>query len=71
MRVFGSVARGEDTSDSDIDLLMTFRPGTTVFDRGGLLIELQEVLGCPVDVVSEKTIHPSIRKSVLASAVPL
>lgn len=71
VRVFGSVVRGEERSDSDIDLLMSFRRGTTIFDRGGLLMELRETLGYAVDVVSEKTIHSSIRKSVLASAVPL
>lgn len=71
VRLFGSVLRGDDTQDSDIDLLISFRPGTSIFDRGGLLMELREALGCPVDVVSDKTIHPSIRKSVLASAVPL
>lgn len=71
MRVFGSVIRGDDTEVSDIDFLMTFRVGTTLFDRGGLIVDLREHLGCDVDVVSDRTIHPIIRDEVLNSAMPL
>jgi predicted nucleotidyltransferase len=53
VRVFGSVARGDDTLESDLDLLVEFLPGASVLDLWGLESELSELLGCPVDVVSE------------------
>jgi len=71
VRVFGSVARGEESKASDIDFLMTFRKGTTLFDRSGLLADLREYLGCDVDVVSDKTVHPLIRDEVLHCAIAL
>jgi predicted nucleotidyltransferase len=71
VRVFGSVARGEESHVSDIDFLMTFRKGTTLFDRGGLVVELGEYLGCDVDVVSDKAVHPLIRDDVYKSAIAL
>ncbi|MEK7218683.1 MAG: nucleotidyltransferase family protein [Patescibacteria group bacterium] len=71
VRVFGSVARGEESRTSDIDFLVTFHEGATLFDRGGLLSDLREFLGCDVDVVSDKTVHPLIREEVLRSAVSL
>lgn len=71
VRVFGSVARGEEREGSDIDFLMTFRKGTTLFDRGGLVSDLRELLGCDVDVVSDKTVHPLIRREVYLSAISL
>ena len=51
-RVFGSVARGEDRPDSDLDILVDALPGTTLFDLGGLLEELKALLGVEVDVVT-------------------
>ena len=71
VRVFGSVARGEENQASDIDFLVTFRKGTTLFDRGGLVVELGEYLGCDVDVVSDKAVHPLIRDDVYHSAIAL
>lgn len=71
VRVFGSVARGTEGKTSDIDFLISFRPGTTLFDRSGLMVDLREYLGCDVDVVSDKTVHPLIRDAVHRSAVPL
>ncbi len=71
VRVFGSVARGEESKESDVDFLMTFRKGTTLFDRGGLVSDLRDFLGCDVDVVSDKAIHPLIRNEVYLSAVSL
>jgi len=71
VRVFGSVARGEESQASDVDFLMTFRKGTTLFDRGGLVFDLREYLGCDVDVVSDKTVHPLIREEVYLSAIVL
>ena len=53
VRVFGSVARGEDTSGSDIDLLVTLAPDATVFDLAELTVELEDLTGLHVDVVSD------------------
>lgn len=54
MRVFGSVARGEDVSGSDLDLLVTLAPEADVFDLADLTLALQDLLGVKVDVVSER-----------------
>ena len=58
VRVFGSVARGENTGASDVDLLVTPRAGCSLFDLGGLLEDLQELLGCRVDLVTEDARRP-------------
>lgn len=71
VRIFGSVARGEEGQNSDIDFLMTFREGATLFDRGGLVVDLRELLGCDVDVVSDKTVHPLIRDEIQRTAIAL
>ena len=71
VRVFGSVARGEDDEKSDIDLLVEFESGRSLLDHAGLWLELQDLLGCKVDVVSERGIKPRIRERVLREAVPL
>lgn len=71
VRVFGSVARGETRPDSDLDLLVDLDPGRSIFDLGGLLIELQEVLGCSVDVITERGLRPRLREQVLREAMPL
>ena len=71
VRVFGSVARGEDDEKSDIDLLVEFESGRSLLDHAGLWLELQDLLGCKVDVVSERGIKPRIRDRVLREAVPL
>lgn len=71
IRVFGSVARGEATPDSDIDFLVDMEPGRSLFDMGGLLMDLQELLGCRVDVVTESGLQARIRDRVLREAVPL
>jgi predicted nucleotidyltransferase len=71
VRVFGSVARGEAKPDSDVDILVEMQPGRSLMDLGGLLNDLQELLGCPVDVVTEKMLHWYIRDKVLSEAVPL
>jgi predicted nucleotidyltransferase len=71
IRVFGSVARGEAEAASDVDFLVELAPGGSVLDLGGLLMELQELLGCEVDVVTEKGLRPRIRERVLKEAVPL
>ena len=71
VRVFGSVARGEAGSKSDIDLLVDLERNRSLFDLGGLLADLEDLLGCRVDVVTEKGLHWYIRDRVLAEARPL
>lgn len=69
VRVFGSVARGEADSESDVDLLVDMEPGRSLFDLGGLLMDLQDLLGCNVDVVTEDGLRDRIRKRVLKEAL--
>ncbi len=71
IRVFGSVVRGEADERSDIDFLVEMEPGRSLLDLGGLLMNLQEVLGRPVDVVTERGLNPKIRDRVLKEAVTL
>jgi hypothetical protein len=71
VRVFGSVARHEADSASDIDLLVDMEPERSLLDLGGLLMDLQELLGCPVDVVTEKGLRGRIRERVLKEATAL
>lgn len=71
VRVFGSVARGESEPTSDVDFLVEFEPGRSLLDHGGLLMDLQELLGCKVDVVSEGGMRPRMRERVLKEAVAL
>jgi predicted nucleotidyltransferase len=71
IRVFGSVARGDATDQSDVDLLVAFNDQTSLLDRAGLLIELQELLNCRVDVISDRAIKPYLSPYILKDAVPL
>jgi len=71
VRVFGSVARGEAGEESDIDLLVGMEPGRSLLDHAALLLDLQELLGCKVDVVSDRGLKARIRKRVLREAIPL
>lgn len=71
VRVFGSVARGEATEASDIDLLVKLEPGRSLMDLGGLLFDLRKLLSVEVDVITEKGLRPRIRDKVLHEAVPL
>jgi uncharacterized protein len=71
VRIFGSVARGEAGDQSDVDVLVDMVPGRSLFDLGGLLMDLQELLGRRVDVVTEEGLHWYIRDRVLKEAVPL
>jgi hypothetical protein len=71
VRVFGSLARGEADEQSDIDFLVEMEPGRSLLDLGGLQAELEALLGCPVDVVTEKGLKARIRGRVLAEAVPV
>lgn len=71
VRIFGSVARGDDIDQSDVDVLVNMEPGRSLFDMGGLLMDLEKLLGCKVDLVTEKGRKPRIRDRVLREAVPL
>ncbi len=71
VRVFGSVARGEAGADSDIDILVDADPETSSWFPAGLIVDLEDLLGCRVDVVTEKGLNPLIRERVLREAVPL
>lgn len=71
VRLFGSVARGEADERSDIDLVVDFDPERSLLDHAGLSLELQELLGREVDVVSGRGLKPRIRERVMAEAVPL
>lgn len=70
-RVFGSVVHGRDTEGSDLDLLVDPLPGTTLFDLGGLQVELEEMLGVQVDVLTPGDLPPKFRDQVLAEALPV
>ena len=71
VRIFGSVARGEADSESDIDFLVNMEQGRSLLDLCGLLIDLEELLGRKVDVVTEKGLRDRIRERVLKEAVAL
>ena len=71
IHVFGSVARGDANASSDIDLLVRLEPGRSFMDLGGLLYDLQNLLGTQVDVVTEEGLRKRIRESVLREAIPL
>lgn len=71
VRVFGSFARGTADENSDVDFLVTLAPGRSLFDLGGLLYELQQVMGRRVDVVTDAGLRPRIRDRVLKEAVPI
>lgn len=69
--IVGSVARGTDTVDSDLDLMVTFEPGTTdLADLIGLIDELADILGVPVDIISGRATGP-VAEDARAHAVPL
>ncbi|MGV6475842.1 nucleotidyltransferase family protein [Azotobacter vinelandii] len=70
-RVFGSVARGDDTEGSDLDILIDPTPETTLFDIGAIRHELLQLLGVPVDVLTPKALPEKFRSAVLAEAVPV
>ena len=71
VRVFGSIARGEAKSNSDVDLLVAMEDGRSLLDLVALWQDLEELLGCKVDVISEGGISPYLRERILAEALPL
>jgi predicted nucleotidyltransferase len=71
VRIFGSIARGDSDTASDVDFLVDMEPGRTLFDLSGLLLDLESLLHTSVDVVTERGLRPKIRERVLAEALPL
>lgn len=73
VRVFGSVARGESTPESDIDLMVNARPGTTVFDLVGLWLDLKDLFGRDVSLITDDTDSRNERfmRRILKDAIPL
>jgi hypothetical protein len=71
VRLFGSVARGEDTPESDVDLLVDVTGETTPWFPGGMVADLEQILGRRVQVVIRRSLSPLIRDAVLREAVPL
>ncbi len=71
VRLIGSVARGDATADSDLDLLVELERGRSLLDHAALMIELGTLLGCKVDVATEQGLRPRVRERVLAEAVAL
>lgn len=69
LRLFGSLARGDATESSDVDLLVRLEPGRSLFDLGGLLMDLRELLGVKVDVVSEGALSGRFGEIVRREAV--
>jgi predicted nucleotidyltransferase len=70
-RVYGSVLRGEDRSDSDLDILVDPSPNTSLFTLGGLQWELEEALGVPVDVKVPGDFPPKVRERIIAEALAI
>ena len=71
IRVFGSIARGEGGPESDVDLVVEFELGRSLLDHGGLIMDLQDALGCKVDVVSARGLKDRLEARVKAEAVAL
>lgn len=69
--MFGSAVRGEDRPDSDVDFLVELEEGRSLMDLGGLLMDLQNLLGRNVDVVTERALHWYIKDQVLREAKPI
>jgi len=71
VRVFGSVARGESSSSSDVDFLVDLDPDRSLMDLGGLLMDLREILQVDVDVATVRMLKPGIRERALRDVVSL
>lgn len=70
-RVFGSVLHGQDTENSDLDILIDPTPDTTLFDIGAIRHELAQLLGVPVDVLTPNALPDKFRALVIAEALPV
>jgi predicted nucleotidyltransferase len=71
VRLFGSRARGDAGPASDVDLLVDTGPATSSWFPAGLILDLENELGCRVEIVTERALHPDMREQVLREAVPV
>ena len=71
VRIFGSVARDEAGPESDIDILVDLEPGRSLFDHAALMLDLEKLLQCKVDVITERSLRPRVRERVFREAIPL
>jgi predicted nucleotidyltransferase len=71
IRVFGSVAKGQSTTESDVDFLVELEQGRSLLDLGGFLVEMQNLLGRKVDVVTENGLHWYIKDKIIREARPI
>lgn len=71
LRIYGSIAKGQEYNGSDLDLLVDLSADQTLLGWIRLRQELEDLLGCPVDVTEAETLHPLIRSEILAQARPL
>jgi predicted nucleotidyltransferase len=70
-KLFGSTARGEDTEDSDLDLLVEAPAGATLYDLARVELELEELLGCKVEIVTQGFLAADVAKNVEADLMPI
>jgi predicted nucleotidyltransferase len=71
IRIIGSVARGEADSRSDLDLLVAIESGRSLLDHAALILDLEELVGCKVDIASDRGLHGRLRSRILDEAIPL
>ena len=71
IRIFGSIVRGESKPGSDIDFLIDTGPKTSPWFPAGLILDLEELLGKPVEIITERALNPYCKESVLREAIPL
>lgn len=71
VRVFGSVARGDATPSSDIDFLVSFQPGSSIFDQVALWLDLQDLLGCQIDLLTDHAEAGHVTAAARQEAIPL
>ena len=71
VRIFGSVARGDATEESDVDFLVRLDPGRSLLDLGGLLMDLRDLLGAKVDIITEGSLYGRFGEIVTLEAIPL
>jgi predicted nucleotidyltransferase len=71
VRIFGSVARGQAREGSDLDLLVRLQEDRSLLDHIALMQDLEDLLGCRVEVVNDRALHRLIRDQILAEAIPI